>query len=323
MSRIGISEEAFQQAAEQLGCEPAVIKAVSEVESRGKAFYDDGFPVILFERHIFHKLTSGAYDKSHPEISNPSPGGYGRAGANQRRKFNIAFNLNPEAAMKSCSWGRFQIMGFNHGLCGFKRVGDFVDAMKESEESQLKAFVAFIKSSKLGPALRDKDWALFAQKYNGPAYRKNRYDEKLRQAYLKFAKQRSAAAANPPEPVNTPSDTTSEAVETSGGSPTPPPIQIIEMPKQRPSTFSRISAAITAFVGFVTFIGVNLGVLITEKLREVPVEWFFGGIGALILIAIGIWAYDRSAERSNRLNQKLIDAAADQSKMTVILKAKQ
>jgi hypothetical protein len=34
--------------------------------------------------------------------------------------------------------------------------------------------------------LRDKDWAGFARRYNGPAYAENKYDEKLSAAYEKF-----------------------------------------------------------------------------------------------------------------------------------------
>lgn len=36
------------------------------------------------------------------------------------------------------------------------------------------------------PALQAKDWAEFARRYNGPAYKENRYDEKLAKAYQKF-----------------------------------------------------------------------------------------------------------------------------------------
>lgn len=186
MGKNGLTEKDFRDSAARLRCDVAAIKAVGEVESNGKPFYEDGFPVILFERHIFHRFSGGKYDDSHPEISNKNAGGYGKTGANQRRKFNIAFELDPIAAMKSCSWGRFQIMGFNHKLAGFDSVGAFVDAMKTSEDAQLDAFCEFIINSGLGDELRKRQWESFARQYNGAGYRKNKYHLKLAIAYKKF-----------------------------------------------------------------------------------------------------------------------------------------
>jgi hypothetical protein len=181
-----LTEQDFINASKTSKLSVAEIKTVSEVESRGKAFYADGFPVILFERHKFSKFTKGKFDKSHPEISNPKAGGYGAAGDNQRRKFNIAFGLNAEAAMMSCSWGRFQIMGFNFAMCGFLSVGAFVDAMKESEVRQLDLFLEYVRAAGLKDELQRHDWVNFARLYNGADYKKNNYDVKLKNAYDKF-----------------------------------------------------------------------------------------------------------------------------------------
>lgn len=182
-----LTESDFITAARKLKAEVPVIKAVASVESRGQGFYADGFPVLLFERHKFSQFTGGKYKSSHPHLSGAA-GGYGAPGLNQRRKFNEAFELNPIAAMKSCSWGLFQIMGFNHAACGFDTVGEFVDAMKESEGRQLLAFADFVIKNKLADKLRRKDWAGFAKGYNGAGYRKNKYDEKMAAAYKKFSK---------------------------------------------------------------------------------------------------------------------------------------
>lgn len=178
-------ESDFERAAKLLKVDVATIKAVAEVESRGKGFYADGFPVILFERHKFRKFTNGKYDGSHPHLSNKTAGGYRES---SRKKFNEAFKLNPDAAMKSCSWGKFQVMGFNHKICGYETVGEFVDAMKESEGKHLDAFCLFVKANNLAQALWKKDWERFARGYNGEDYKKNRYDEKLAEAYEKYAR---------------------------------------------------------------------------------------------------------------------------------------
>jgi hypothetical protein len=46
----------------------------------------------------------------------------------------------------------------------------------------------FLKKNNLIETLRSKNWAVFALKYNGPAYKTNKYDEKLQRAYLKYSK---------------------------------------------------------------------------------------------------------------------------------------
>ena len=110
----GIKNSVFVDMAKKLGCETAAIKAVvdTEVGIRG-AFDSQRRSTILFERHVFSKLTSGKYDKSNPDISNPAPGGYGRF-SDQYSRLSRAQKLDNDAALKSASWGAFQIMGGNH-----------------------------------------------------------------------------------------------------------------------------------------------------------------------------------------------------------------
>ena len=55
--------------------------------------------------------------------------------------------------------------------------------MYVSEGDQLNAFVAYIKSVGLDNILRTNQWATFAARYNGPAYRENNYDVRLQEAY--------------------------------------------------------------------------------------------------------------------------------------------
>jgi len=69
--------------------------------------------------------------------SHPTAGGYGPEGAYQYARFSRAFALDPNAAMKSASWGKFQIMEFNFAAASFTPLDAFVDAMKISEDKQL------------------------------------------------------------------------------------------------------------------------------------------------------------------------------------------
>lgn len=187
MSKTKLNITDFQRAAKELNCEVAAIRAVASVESLDGGFLSDGRPKILFERHVFHKRTKGIHSAKHPSISNKVAGGYGRPGENQHDRLAVAAELNRTAALESASWGMFQIMGYHWKELVYKSLQEFINAMYESEAKQLDAFVRFIKVNKLDGPLRQKKWADFARRYNGPAYAKNKYDVKMAEAYKKYS----------------------------------------------------------------------------------------------------------------------------------------
>jgi hypothetical protein len=183
----GLSDADYGRAAAALGAEIAAVQAVAEVETSGNAFDDHGRPRILFERHYFHRLTGGRFDAAHAAISDATAGGYGKF-SEQYGKLQEAYGLDADAALRSASWGRFQIMGDNCRAAGHASVREFVVALTQTEAAHLDAFVAFVSSDKaMAEALRKKDWATFARRYNGPGYAKNSYDTKLKSAYDSFA----------------------------------------------------------------------------------------------------------------------------------------
>jgi N-acetylmuramidase len=191
----GLKEQDYVDAAKTLGVDVPSIKAVAEVETQGNAFDDYNRPRILFERHYFHRLTGGAFAAKHPVISRKSSGGYGKFSA-QYGKLQEAYGLNQNAALMSASWGRFQIMGENFGAAGHGSVKAFVMAMTKGEREHLLAFTRFVASNaNLLKALRSGDWAAFARGYNGPRYKKNKYDEKMKTAYERYLAQ--AKVVNP------------------------------------------------------------------------------------------------------------------------------
>lgn len=187
----------------------AKIRAVDEVESGGGWFTDvradilaldgpggflDGpnLPKILFEAHWFDKLTGGRFRATNPNISSAK---WNRAlyvgGQAEYERLYRAMRLDEDAALKSASWGRYQIMGFNHEAAGFTNVDDFVAAMKRGERPQLEAFVAFIKSKKLAKALDRIDGTPanaedFTAPYNGTGQVKV-YSARIATAFRKFA----------------------------------------------------------------------------------------------------------------------------------------
>ncbi|MDW6001868.1 N-acetylmuramidase family protein [Vibrio mangrovi] len=181
----GLSEQDYQDASEALACDVAAIKAVSDVESSGSGFFPSGAPCVLFEAHQFSKYSDHQFDESHPAISSPK---WDRSlyvgGEKEYQRLQEAITLDREAALKSASYGRYQIMGFNHQTAGYDDVESFVRDMFLAERHHLMAFVNFIKSNpKLLSSIQSLDWATFARYYNGPGYAENHYDERLQQAY--------------------------------------------------------------------------------------------------------------------------------------------
>jgi hypothetical protein len=175
----------YENAALTLGCTMAAIRAVAVVESAGRGFLSDRRPKILFERHVFHKLTVGRFAAASPELSSRSRGGY-LGGAREYDRLRAAMTLDRSAALQAASWGKFQVMGFNHGACGHDSIESLVRAMVSGETAQLAACVAFIKANKLDDDLRREDWSGFARGYNGPDFARNAYDRKLARAHARF-----------------------------------------------------------------------------------------------------------------------------------------
>ncbi len=167
-----------------LGCDAAAVQAVCDVEAAGAGFLDDGRPKILFEAHVFGRLTGRIFNDEHPNVSASAwdRSLYGAPGAHQYDRLAEAMALDEDEALKSASWGMFQVMGMNFKACGFASVQDFVTSMVESERKHLDAFAAFCQSTSAANSLRTHNWSAFARTYNGPG-QVNAYATKLADAY--------------------------------------------------------------------------------------------------------------------------------------------
>lgn len=164
--------------ATELGCHPATLEAIAEVESAGFGWFDDGRIKILPEPHKFEdylpasrraearKIGLGTADYKQTKAS----GHYRRMtnGPGPRYDFlerMIAFDA--DAAFKAISVGKFQIMGFNAETCGFKSARAMFDAFVDSEVNQLRAFGQFLIKNGLRTALKQEDFAKVEEVYNG------------------------------------------------------------------------------------------------------------------------------------------------------------
>ena len=184
--------------------ELAVVKAVNQVESRGKGFFLDGKPAILFEGHVFWRQLKKRGIDPNTLVSEESKDVLYKSwtrkhylgGSREYSRLEKAANLSDvqavkEAAYCSASWGAFQIMGYHYESLGYTSIDEFVDKMYKHEREHLDAFGKFIsanyyKSKQLIHWLRTKHWANFARAYNGPGYKQNKYDLKLEKAYKMY-----------------------------------------------------------------------------------------------------------------------------------------
>ena len=189
-----LTEDDYIYAADRLKCEIEAIKAVAEVESRGDGFeiQRDGHiaPKILFEAHRFGKYTNHKYEKTHPHLSARKWGQvkYGK-NLDQHIRLQEAVKLDREAALMSCSWGKFQLMGDEWEENGYSSLQHFINAMYTDEFEHLKGFCSFVErkaNGRLIKALQNKDWKTFAYYYNGPGYKKNNYDAKMASVYRRL-----------------------------------------------------------------------------------------------------------------------------------------
>lgn len=188
-----LGEGAFQEAAKILGVGLAKVRAVDEVESRGRGFHPTTRrPIILFEPHVFSRQTEGRFDANYPWLSYKAWGerDYPVSQTQRYEQLRAAMALAPAAALAACSWGRFQVMGFNYKAAGFANVHAFWGAMKRSEGEQLRAFARFVAASpSMLSALQAGDWGGFARRYNGPGYAQHGYDQRLKAAYARHLSQ--------------------------------------------------------------------------------------------------------------------------------------
>jgi len=181
-----LSADGVARACGILGVGEAELRAVLAVETSGNGFLPDGRPKILFERHVFHRLTQGRHSAGHPDISDAKPGGY-RGGAAEYDRLERAIALDRSAALDSASWGLGQIMGFNAATAGYPDAETMARDFAGSADAQVVAVARFIAASGAQAHLAAHDWAAFARIYNGARFADNRYDEKLQRAYERLA----------------------------------------------------------------------------------------------------------------------------------------
>ncbi len=191
-----LTEQDYHRAAQELGVEVAVIKAVAAVEApKGGFIKDSDRPRILFEAHKFwerleaHGIDPELYQEGNEDVLCPTwqeARELYKGGLSEYLRLEKASKIHIPAALESASWGKFQIMGFHWRSLGYESAQQFVNKMYESEGTHLDAFVRYIRVNGLADELQRHDWTGFALRYNGKGYRLNKYDTKMAEAYERF-----------------------------------------------------------------------------------------------------------------------------------------
>jgi N-acetylmuramidase-like protein len=252
--------------------------AFLEVEARGSGFDSAGRPKMLFEPHIFYReLGAGSKrDRAVREGLAYPKWGQQKYPSDSYPRLARAIEIDEVAALRSCSWGIGQVMGFNHKLAGFPTVHAMIEAMMDSEAAGLEASVNFIRACKLDDELRAHDWAGFARGYNGEKYAQHGYHTKLKAAYEKWAKIKDTPWDGKPTPAEPKPAPTPLPAGPPKPAPKPAPKPPLKPPVKR-SIFAVIAAAIVAF-----FTGVG------EWIAAHPTETTVGVVAIVAAIVGGI-----------------------------------
>lgn len=172
----------MQVFADRLGCSVKQLKAVSLVESGGSGFDKQGRPKILFERHLFHRFTNGKHSPA--SYSMAQGGGYKE---DSWEKLGLAAGKSPYKAFESVSWGKFQVLGMWWDELGYPSPVEMAYSAVTSEDAHYEMLIRYIEMNKMQPAVRalstnPETNRAFAKGYNGPAYTKFDYHNKLARA---------------------------------------------------------------------------------------------------------------------------------------------
>lgn len=192
----GNLEQVIRNFAKKHGLEYNAVYAITMVESGGGTFYGNGHPIVCFEGHKFLEYYKTVLHYKESDIEklkkeNPDlfyPYSDRKNHPHGASIFSTAYAFNSDAAIWATGFGFGQVQGFNYKSGGFKSLDEFYKA-QFTFEGQVTAFIGFLEDNKhLIKAIKNKNWAKFAEGYNGPSYKDTNYDVKMKTEYEKLQK---------------------------------------------------------------------------------------------------------------------------------------
>lgn len=178
---------------------PIGLMAVIEVESAGRAFWTikgKQLPPMRPEGHYFYRLLDGdkrqravseglAWPKYSPELAP-------RTWTASYEVFARMEKVDKDVAIMSCSWGLGQVMGSDFSKLGYPNAVAFYDAQM-TLDGQIDTMLRYIRANRgMSKKLTNggttaESWRPFAHAYNGPAYARLGYHEKMARAFRKYS----------------------------------------------------------------------------------------------------------------------------------------
>lgn len=187
-----LAQNDIGDAARSLGVETAVLLAVIEIEAAGRGFDNQNRPKMLRETHIFYRELGNIPERQFAISQGLATKSWTRNyKSDSYPDLERMMNIDPYKALRSCSWGLPQIMGFNSKDAGNLSAVQMVETMKRGEREQLLCMVALLKSWGADKLLQGRDfakadsWRPFAARYNGSGYATHGYHTKLATSYVK------------------------------------------------------------------------------------------------------------------------------------------
>lgn len=191
-----VTKEHFELLATQLGVEKEVLRAIAVAETGDKVPFKEFVPgqqhaAILYERHYMYRFLKNkgytdqqlnALATSEPKIVHTYQAGYSYGSEqSQYERLQRARELDRDAANKSCSWGKFQVMGAYYARL-YKSTDELVEAQNYCALQHLQYFKIFLtKEKNMLEPMKQKNWLTIAKKYNGE--NQVGYDTKISNAY--------------------------------------------------------------------------------------------------------------------------------------------
>lgn len=178
-----LDDEDLPRIGAQIGVGEDELHAVLDVEAAGSGFDSLGRPKMLRETHVFYQqvpmnLRALAVNEG---LATPKwVRNYHSESYSDLEKMRF---IDEPSALRSCSWGRGQIMGFNHEAAGYDTPEEMILAFMDDEENHVQGMVNFIRANNLDRYLRTHQWDKFALGYNGSGYKENGYATKLADRY--------------------------------------------------------------------------------------------------------------------------------------------
>lgn len=175
----------------KIGVGEDLVHATIDTETRGNWTDSKGRLPMLYEPHVAYRCAPSAAIRARLVKASVAYAKWDKTKkypADSYPRFWKAYEIDPETAIKACSWGGPQILGENHLMLGYNKAEDMLRAFLSDEDKQLEGMIDFIINANLdddlqrlqaklnaGQKVTADDCRPFVKGYNGPKYEANGY----------------------------------------------------------------------------------------------------------------------------------------------------